>query len=135
MHKQTTRLLALSLIASTVLLAGCNRAAEKNTKPVNLAQKTDTAAVAAVVNGEKITEAEIQPLLQNGMDRSVAINRRITQAVVAQATAKRYNADAEAALSSLRNDLFMQIYSKNGQTNSLKKFLLPRLKTSMTRRS
>ncbi|MFD2274155.1 hypothetical protein ACFS07_32630 [Undibacterium arcticum] len=67
--------------------------------------------VLATVNGQVIAEADMLPLLQTGLDRSVALDRRITQTVLAQAAEKTYATEAQQAIDDAKNDILAQIYT------------------------
>lgn len=79
--------------------------AKAGTKP------SPTGNVIAVVNERPVYEFEIVPLVQNGVDRSIALDRRITQSVIASAAEKEYSKDAKIALDAARNDILAQIYA------------------------
>lgn len=78
-----------------------------------------TGSIIAIVNDRPVYEFEIVPLMQNGVDRSIAVDRRITQSVIASAAEKYYAKDARIALDAARNDILAQIYA-NKKTESVR---------------
>lgn len=68
--------------------------------------------IIALVNDRPVYEFEIVPLMQNGVDRSIALDRRITQSVIATAAEKQYAKEAQAALDAARSDILAQIYAR-----------------------
>jgi hypothetical protein len=65
----------------------------------------------ATVNGRIVSESTLLPLLQNGLDRTNALDRRITVEVVAQTAEKNFPSEARAALDAARGDLLFQLYA------------------------
>jgi parvulin-like peptidyl-prolyl isomerase len=67
-------------------------------------------AVLATVDGYKITEAELAPMLTQGVDKAVALDRRITQSVIAKAAEAKYHQEAEILMQANRNDILYQLF-------------------------
>lgn len=72
---------------------------------------TKPAAVIAMVNGHGIAESALVPMLQNGLDRMNALDRRITLEVVSQAAEKQFASEAKAAIEAARADILFQLYA------------------------
>lgn len=100
--------------ALTVLVAGTAGAAYSFTAgvkaPSAVAAAGPTVALASV-NGRVVTESSLLPMLQNGLDRTNALDRRITLEVVSQTAEKAYAAEAKAALDAARGDILFQLYA------------------------
>lgn len=77
-------------------------------------------SVVAIVNNEPIYQAELMALVQSGVDRSNAIDRRISQVVMSQQAIKEYGDDAKAALAAVKNDVTSQLYISKKQAEYLK---------------
>ena len=73
-------------------------------------EKTSTNKLMAVVNGENITEEDLKPLLDAGIDKVIALDRYINKMVAAQSAEKQYKAEAVQAMKSVERDLLSQIY-------------------------
>lgn len=108
--KTVTKLIIASTLAICALgvIAAIYRPLFDVKSPVGL---DASANVLATVNGQPIRESQIRPLQQRGMDRTVALDRIITQAVLAQAAEKSYAAEAQIALASVHNDILSQLYT------------------------
>src|SRR5450830_234228 len=71
---------------------------------------TGNLAVIATVNGTAIRQEDLLPLMQNGLDKTNALDRRISQVVLAQQAESKYANEAKAAIESVKNDVLAQIY-------------------------
>ena len=80
---------------------------------------TGNLAVIATVNGTAIRQADLLPLMQNGLDKTNALDRRISQIVLAQQAESKYASEAKAAIDSVKNDVLAQIYV-NKRSEALK---------------
>lgn len=92
-------------------IAGTVGAAYSFSAPNTVATKPVSAAVIAMVNGQGIAETALVPMLQNGLDRTNALDRRITLEVVAQATEKQFAGEARAVIEAARADILFQLYA------------------------
>lgn len=100
------------LTAAVIAVYLGNRGSLNATAAAKPAATANTSTVVATVNGRPIYEFEMTPMLQNGIDRSIALDRRITQSVIASAAEKEYSKDAQIALDAARSDILAQIYAK-----------------------
>ncbi|MCE2680336.1 MAG: peptidyl-prolyl cis-trans isomerase [Burkholderiales bacterium] len=64
----------------------------------------------AVVNGENITEEDIKPLLDAGIEKAIALDRYINKIVAAQSAEKQFKADALQTMKSVERDVLSQLY-------------------------
>jgi peptidyl-prolyl cis-trans isomerase C len=98
--------------AVAVLVTGSAGAAYSITSRDQAASPSPaTVAGLAIVNGRVVTESSLLPMLQNGLDRTNALDRRITLEVVSQTAEKAYAAEAKAALDAARGDILFQLYA------------------------
>lgn len=113
----------LSVLCSIVLaggiaagLSGCKDKPKTETQPSDQAVSTagtlSTGAVLATINGRDVYEAEIIPMVQGGMDRASALDRRITQSVLANAAEKDFGKEAKALMEANRADILAQLYMR-----------------------
>ncbi len=125
----------LLLISATVLIIGGAAAASLVKSSGMLEQRSVSAstgplAVLATVDSYQITESELAPLMQQGLAREVALDRRITQSVIASRAMEVYGQEAKSLLDANRNTLLYQLYiskrtdaiSKNVTEADIKKF-------------
>lgn len=66
--------------------------------------------VLATVDGYRITETEISPMMRQGVDKAIALDRKITQSVIAKAAEGKYKQEAEILVQATRNDILYQLY-------------------------
>jgi hypothetical protein len=106
----------ISMIAAAVAIAavaGGTVATGYGSKVwASASNRSNTAAVLATVNGRAISDAEVMPLQQSGLERTTALDRRITQNVVADAAEKEFSHEAAAMLEASRADILAQLYLK-----------------------
>lgn len=76
--------------------------------------------VLATVDGYKITQIEITPMVQQGIDPAVALDRRITQSVIAKAAEADFRTEAELLMAANRNDILYQLFLSK-KSESIKK--------------
>jgi parvulin-like peptidyl-prolyl isomerase len=93
-------------------------AAASKKAPVFVA--ANSMAVVATVDGYNITEAELVPMMQQGVDRAIVLDRRITQSAIAKTAEKTYDKEAKVLLAANRNDILYQLYLSK-RTEALKK--------------
>jgi hypothetical protein len=72
--------------------------------------KQTTNRIVAVVDGAEISEAELQPFLNAGLDKAVAVDRAINKVVAANTADKLYRAAAKTAMQSARNEVLASVY-------------------------
>lgn len=84
------------------------------------AAKNPGMVVLATVDNHQITEAELAPMLQQGVPRETALDRRITQSVIAMAAEAEYGEEAKILLAANRNDILYQLYLSK-RTEALRK--------------
>lgn len=82
--------------------------------------KKDSANVLAMVNGHPIYDADLASLLQDGAGRTVALDRRITQLVLAQAAEKTFASEAAIELEIIRYNILSNIYTAK-RTDAIRK--------------
>lgn len=92
-------------------IAGTVGAAYSFSATTSVGTKPAPAATIAMVNGHGISEAALLPMLQNGLDRTNALDRRITLEVVSQAVEKQFTSEAKAAIEAARADILFQLYA------------------------
>ncbi|SMP72663.1 peptidylprolyl isomerase [Noviherbaspirillum suwonense] len=92
-------------------IAGTVGAAYSFSATANAETRPVPAAVVASVNGHGIAEAALVPMLQNGLDRTNALDRRITLEVVSQAAERQFAGEAKAAIEAARADILFQLYA------------------------
>lgn len=109
-------LIASSVVSSLVLISGgavyfkpqlyaLANIGEVTVKPSQLNE-----VVLATVNGKPVFESDLTPLLQKGIDRPTALDRRISQIVLAQSGESKYPKETQAAINAAKEDVFAQIF-------------------------
>jgi parvulin-like peptidyl-prolyl isomerase len=66
--------------------------------------------VVAVVDGSEITEVELLPFLNAGMDKAVAIDRAINKVVAANSADKMYKQVSKSAMQSAKNEILANVF-------------------------
>jgi len=66
--------------------------------------------VVATVDGAEITEAELLPFLNAGMDKAVAVDRAINKVVAANNADKLYKQVSKSAMQSAKNDILANVF-------------------------
>lgn len=66
--------------------------------------------VVATVDGADITEAELLPFLNAGMDKAVAVDRAINKVVAANNADKLYKQVSKSAMQSAKNDILANVF-------------------------
>lgn len=66
--------------------------------------------IVASVDGADISEAELLPFLNVGLDRAVAVDRAINKLVAANGADKMYRQASKSALQSARNDILANVF-------------------------
>lgn len=69
-----------------------------------------TNRIVAVVDGAEITEAELLPFLNAGLDKAVAVDRAINKVVAANNADKLYRQAARVAMQSARNEVLASVF-------------------------
>ena len=72
--------------------------------------KQSTNRVVAIVDGAEITEAELLPFLNAGLDKAVAVDRAINKVVAANNADKLYRQAAKTAMQSARNEVLASVF-------------------------
>ena len=72
--------------------------------------------VVATVDGADISEAELLPFLNAGLDRAVAVDRAINKLVAANGADKMYRQASKSALQSARNDILANVFMNQRAT-------------------
>lgn len=93
-------------------------------------------AVVATVDGVQITEAELLPFLNAGMDKAIAVDRAINKVVAANSADKLYKQVSKSAMQSAKNEILANVFVsersqevRNGVTDAdLKAFYQERVK-------
>jgi peptidyl-prolyl cis-trans isomerase C len=113
-----TRTVLSTLLCALVftLMQGCSPGGDdaaasttktlQNKKPE---QRTGSPVVATVDN-TPILEDDIKPLMLNGVDRAIALDRYINKLVTASAAREKYAADADRALETAGREILSQLY-------------------------
>ncbi len=103
-------------IASSVANAAPTKSADAAKGTAGLASGVQKAGAAktpviiAIVDGQNITEDEIAPAVQSGVDRAIALDRAINRAVTSRAVRQEHAAEAERLLESASRELLSQLY-------------------------
>jgi hypothetical protein len=66
--------------------------------------------VVATVDGVNITEAELQPFLNAGLDKAVAVDRAINKVVAANSADKLYKQVSKSAMQSAKNEILANVF-------------------------
>lgn len=66
--------------------------------------------VVAVVDGAEISEAELVPFLNAGLDKAIAIDRAINKAVAANNADKMYRQASKSAMQSAKNEILANVF-------------------------
>jgi peptidyl-prolyl cis-trans isomerase C len=75
--------------------------------------------VVATIDGAKVSEIEIQPLLSQGVDKAVAVDRYINKVLAASLAQKLFPDEAKAVLQGAEREALAQLYvSKRSQDMS-----------------
>ncbi len=72
--------------------------------------KQATNRVVAVVDGADITEADLLPFLNAGLDKAVAVDRAINKVVAANNADRLYRQAAKTAMQSARNEVLASVF-------------------------
>ena len=72
--------------------------------------------VVASVDGAEITEAELLPFLNAGLDKAIAIDRAINKVVAANTADKLYKTVSKSAMQSDKNDILANVYVNERST-------------------
>ncbi len=68
------------------------------------------ARIVASVDGSEISEAELLPFLNAGLDRAVAVDRAINKVVAANGADKMYRQQAKTAMQSAKNEILANVF-------------------------
>lgn len=66
--------------------------------------------VVAIVDGSDITEAELTPFLNAGLDKAVAIDRAINKVVAANNADRLYKQASQSAMQSAKNEILANVF-------------------------
>ena len=66
--------------------------------------------VVATVDGAEITEAELAPFLNAGLDKAIAIDRAINKVVAANSADKLYRQVSKSAMQSAKNEILANVF-------------------------
>ena len=66
--------------------------------------------IVASVDGSEISEAELLPFLNAGLDRAVAVDRAINKVVAANSADKLYRQQAKSAMQSAKNEILANVF-------------------------
>ena len=72
--------------------------------------------VVASVDGAEITEAELLPFLNAGLDKAIAIDRAINKVVAANTADRLYKSVSKSAMQSAKNDILANVYVNERST-------------------
>lgn len=67
-------------------------------------------AVIATVNGLPVTESEVAPIMAQGADRAVAVDRYINKVLAAEAGQREYADEARVAIRAAEREVLAQLY-------------------------
>ena len=67
-------------------------------------------AVIATVNGLPVTESEVAPIMAQGADRAVAVDRYINKVLAAEAGQREYSDEAKVAIRAAEREVLAQLY-------------------------
>ncbi len=96
-------------------LLGTAAATDTRKEVVKVAAASETGAnpaikVVATVDGSEITEAELAPFLNAGMDKAIAIDRAINKVVAANSADKLYKQVSRSAMQSAKNEILANVF-------------------------
>ncbi len=114
------------LLITTIFLSACgekkqNTSAE-NGKKNNTVEQVKSNRVLAIVNGESIFENDLQPLLQAGIDKAIALDRYINRIITAQTALKDYENESKSALKQAERDILSNLYMQQ-ETQKFEKLI------------
>lgn len=110
--KHTAVALALAIGGGLIATA----VATSHQSPRDIQAPVAKEQVAAVVNGQDITQGELEPLVRGGVDRAVALDRYINKLVAAQAGEKEFSQEAKTMVEASRREVLAQVYlQKRGE--------------------
>ena len=72
--------------------------------------------IVASVDGSDISEAELLPFLNAGLDRAVAVDRAINKVVAANGADKMYRQQAKTAMQSAKNEILANVFINQRST-------------------
>ena len=78
--------------------------------PVDPTPSVLPTSIIATVNGVPVTESEVAPILAQGADRAVAVDRYINKVLAAEAGRRDYSDEARAALRAAEREVLAQLY-------------------------
>ncbi|GBG14613.1 lipopolysaccharide assembly protein B [Novimethylophilus kurashikiensis] len=84
------------------------------------ASELKPATVVATVDGEKITDADLQPLLQAGFDKANATDRAINRLIAAHLAKSKYSDDVEAAYNAAKLEVASSVFANKRMAELMK---------------
>jgi peptidyl-prolyl cis-trans isomerase C len=66
--------------------------------------------VVALVDGTEITETELTPFLNAGLDKAIAVDRAINKVIAANSAERMYRQISRSAVQSVRNDVLANVF-------------------------
>jgi parvulin-like peptidyl-prolyl isomerase len=72
--------------------------------------------VVAMVDGAAVAESELQPFLNAGLDKAIAIDRAINKAVAANSADRLYSQQSRSAMQSAKNEILASLYISQRST-------------------
>ncbi|MES2830367.1 MAG: peptidylprolyl isomerase [Pseudomonadota bacterium] len=92
-------------------MLGTAAATDTRAEAVKVGEPTQSnIKVVATVDGAEITEAELLPFLNAGMDKAVAVDRAINKVVAANNADKLYKQVSKSAMQSAKNDILANVF-------------------------
>ncbi|MEY3200752.1 MAG: hypothetical protein RIR70_302 [Pseudomonadota bacterium] len=79
-------------------------------------------AVIATVNGLPVTESEVAPIMAQGADRAVAVDRYINKVLAAEAGQREYSEEAKVAIRAAEREVLAQLYLRRKSEDLAKSF-------------
>lgn len=104
-----------SAIVAALSLTACNfdslTGGGEKTAKADAAAKPAQNSVLATVNGNSITEVDIAPLVQAGLDKANAVDRAINREVAASLARRDFPEDVKTAVAAAERDVAANIYA------------------------
>ena len=118
------KIVAAAIAAVTMLIVGGTYigfdllsavAATDARKEIDKTGAATGSKLVATVDGAEITEADLLPFLNAGMDKAVAVDRAINKVVAANSADRLYRQTSRSAMQSARNDILANVFVNERQ--------------------
>lgn len=110
----------VAAVALAVSLSACNKDEKPAGATAAAGAELKAPVVVATVDGTQITDRDLMPLIQGGMDRANATDRAINRAIAANLAKKSYAKEVEATLKAAETEIAANVYAANRMNELLK---------------